>query len=292
MRRLDVWYERLDEGTLLSELSTRVEQKHVDDLQKRLSKSRSKDSVRALERLCTRVNGELRIVSTPPLIVAIEDLVDEHPDEIARFMNRLLAAYRKTLTGAAARLMDDYHYVHLARKVVGVGSVGTRAWVVLLTGRDDSDPLFLQVKEAQQSVIEPYTGRSRFSNHGRRVVEGQWLMQAASDIFLGWIRVAGLDGVARDFYIRQLWDWKTSADFDTMPAEGMKFYGAMCGWTLAHAHARSGDPVALAGYLGKSDLFESSMLSFAKAYANQSERDFKRLRAAVKAGRVVAERGV
>jgi hypothetical protein len=186
--------------------------------------------------------------------------------------------------------MEEYRYVHMARKVVGVGSVGTRAWIVLLTGRDDADPLFLQVKEAQQSVLEPYAGRSRYSHHGRRVVEGQWLMQAASDIFLGWVRATGADGVERDFYVRQLWDWKTSADFEMMEPAAFPIYGQMCGWTLAHAHARSGDPAAIAGYLGKSDAFDNAMVAFAGAYADQAEKDFKLLRVAAKTGRVDAVR--
>jgi uncharacterized protein (DUF2252 family) len=292
MRRVDAWYQRLDEQTLL-ELAAQAKVTKMDSVTRRLQKARTKDSVRALERLTTQVDGHLRIVSTPPLVVAIEDIVaDYSADEIATFVKGIITAYSKTLTGASHRLIADYEYVHMARKVVGVGSVGTRAWIVLLTGRDQNDPLFLQVKEAQQSVIEPYAGRSRFSNHGRRVVEGQWLMQSASDIFLGWIRAEGVDGVARDFYVRQLWDWKTSADFETMEAHGMSVYGEICGWTLAHAHARSGDPVALAAYLGKSDTFDTAMAAFASAYADQAEQDFKALKSAVKKGRVEAIRGV
>jgi uncharacterized protein (DUF2252 family) len=291
MRRLDAWYRRMDEKSLFAALDARGETKLIDNVAKRAQKAKTKDSVRALERLTAQVDGQLRIVSTPPLVVAVEELFEDRgADEITSVMRQLLVAYRKTLGGAAHRLMEEYRYVHMARKVVGVGSVGTRAWIVLLTGRDDADPLFLQVKEAQQSVLEPYAGRSRYSHHGRRVVEGQWLMQAASDIFLGWVRATGADGVERDFYVRQLWDWKTSADFEMMEPAAFPIYGQMCGWTLAHAHARSGDPAAIAGYLGKSDAFDNAMVAFAGAYADQAEKDFKLLRVAAKTGRVDAVR--
>ena len=292
MRRIAAWYHRIDEHVLLDAVHERGTPAQVDNVTKRLQKARSKDSVRALERLTTRVDGQLRIVSTPPLVVAVEEIDDQAPDQIRAFTRQILALYQKTLSGSSARLMAEYSYVHMARKVVGVGSVGTRCWIVLFTGRDDADPLFLQVKEAQPSVLEPYAGRSRYSHHGRRVVEGQWLMQAASDIFLGWVRAPGVDGVLRDFYVRQLWDWKTSADFETMDARGLTLYGAVCGWTLAHAHARSGDPLAITGYLGKKDLFVNALVSFAEAYADQAERDHKALKAAVKSGRVTALRGV
>jgi uncharacterized protein (DUF2252 family) len=189
--------------------------------------------------------------------------------------------------------MEQFRYVHMARKVVGVGSVGTRAWIVLLLGRDDEDPLFLQFKEVQASVLEPYAGKSKFADHGKRVVEGQRLMQAASDIFLGWENVpAGLDGKSRDYYVRQLWDWKLSADVETMPPKELMIYGEMCGWTLARAHARSGDRVAIGAYLGKNESFDQAVAEFAVAYADQNQRDYQVLVDAVKAKRVKAQTGV
>ncbi len=220
----------------------------------------------------------MRIVSDPPLIVPMEELVP--PEDAARVgkeARSLIRAYRRTLQGGTRQLLEEYRYVDVARKVVGVGSVGTRARVVLLLGRDDEDPLFLQAKEAEASVLEPFAGASAFANHGQRVVEGQWLMQAASDIFLGWIRATGADGVRRDFYLRQLWDWKASADVDAFTPEEMAGYGQMCGWTLARAHARSGDRVAIASYLGSGDVVDEAMADFAEAYADQNERDYAAL---------------
>jgi hypothetical protein len=192
------------------------------------------------------------------------------------------------LRGDYRHLLEDYRYVHLARKVVGVGSVGTYTWIILLLGHDGADPLFLQVKEAQASVLEPYLGRSEYVNHGRRVVEGQWLMQSTSDIFLGWDHVKGLDNLPRDFYVRQLWDWKISLDIEVMDPDEMMVYCKMCAWTLARAHARSGDRVAIAAYLGKGDLINKALAEFAVAYADQNERDYQALVAAVESGRVKA----
>jgi uncharacterized protein (DUF2252 family) len=190
-------------------------------------------------------------------------------------------------------LVESYRYVDLARKVVGVGSVGARAWILLLLGRDDQDPLFLQVKEAQDSVLEPALGRSKYRNHGQRVVEGQRLMQATSDIFLGWIKnKGGLDGVDRDFYVRQLWDWKTSVDVETIVPQALEFYASICAWTLARAHARSGDRIAIASYLGKSDVFDRALADFAAAYADLNEHDYNALSEAVRDGRITAEAGV
>ena len=180
----------------------------------------------------------------------------------------------------------------MARKVVGVGSVGTRAWIVLLLGRDNEDPLFLQVKEAQRSVLEPHLGRSHYTNKGQRVVEGQRVMQAQSDIFLGWHRVKGLDGEIRDFFIRQLWDWKTSADLETIRPGPFAQYAEICGWTLARAHARSGDRIAIATYLGKGDVFDRAVTEFAEAYADLNEQDYKALAKAAKDGRVTVREGL
>jgi uncharacterized protein (DUF2252 family) len=204
----------------------------------------------------------------------------------------LIRNYRRTLAGDRRRLLERFRYVDAARKVVGVGSVGTRAWVVLMLGRDDNDPLFLQAKEAQSSVLEPYLPTSGYANHGQRVVEGQRLMQAASDIMLGWIRTIGLDGVERDFYVRQLWDGKGSADPENMIPRGMTFYARLCGWALAKAHARSGDAIAISSYLGTSDAFDRGIADFAEAYADQNERDYQALKSAVESGRVTAETGL
>jgi uncharacterized protein (DUF2252 family) len=203
-------------------------------------------------------------------------------------IHELIRSYRRTLQGDRKHLLEDFRFVHLARKVVGVGSVGTRAWIVLMLGRDDQDPLFLQAKEAQSSVLEPFVGKSRYANHGQRVVEGQRLMQAASDIFLGWNRLAGIDGVVRDFYIRQLRDWKGSWAPEAMVPQVMNLYGQMCAWTLARAHARSGDRIAIASYVGSSDVFDRAIASFAEAYADQNERDYAALKSAVKANKIKA----
>jgi uncharacterized protein (DUF2252 family) len=201
-------------------------------------------------------------------------------------MAQSIRSYRRTLAKDRRHLLDHYQFVDLARKVVGVGSVGTRCWVALLLGRGGQDPLFLQVKEAQTSVLEPYLPKRRAANHGQRVVEGQQLMQAASDIFLGWDRVRGVDGVSRDFYMRQLWDWKVSANVDAMSPEVLEVYAQICGWTLARAHARSGDSVAIAAYLGSSETFDRAMMQFAAVYGKQNERDHRALCDAVRSRRI------
>jgi uncharacterized protein (DUF2252 family) len=293
MRALQIWYARLDERVLQPIVARHAGTKELKRIDRSAQKARTKDSIRALSRLTHVVDGSLRIVADPPLIIPIEDLAAglERGEE-ERAMRTDIAAYRRSLSGAVSRLMDQYSYVHMARKVVGVGSVGTRAWIVLMLGRDKGDPLFLQVKEAEASVLEPFAGRSRFAHHGRRVVEGQWLMQAASDIFLGWISTTGLDGKKRDFYVRQLWDWKRSAEIETMTPRIMAAYGQMCGWTLARAHARSGDPVAIAAYLGGGDRFDRALADFAVAYADQNERDYAELVAAVKSGELECRTGL
>jgi uncharacterized protein (DUF2252 family) len=204
-------------------------------------------------------------------------------------MRKLLQSYRKSLQGDRRHLFDSYRFVDLARKVVGVGSVGTRAWVLLMLGRDGQDPLFMQAKEAEASVLEAHLGKSRFENHGRRVVEGQRLMQAASDVLLGWLPAIGIDERERDFYVRQLWDGKRSIDVESLTAEGLTIYGRICGWTLARAHARSGDRIAIGAYLGKGDSFDSAIAEFSERYADQNELDYSALADAVKSGRVEAE---
>jgi hypothetical protein len=242
--------------------------------------------------LTERVDGRLRIVDDPPLIVPVEEVAGEEGEALEAGLLELLARYRRTLEGDVRHLVEGYSYVHAARKVVGVGSVGTRAWIVLLLGRDTEDRLFLQVKEAEASVLEGHAGRSRFKQAGRRVVEGQRLMQTASDIFLGWLTAEGPDGVSRDFYVRQLWDGKGLAAIESMDPDRMAIYGRLCGWTLAHAHARSGDRVAIAAYLGKGDAFDRAMADFAEAYADQNERDYAELIKAIKGGRLEVTAGV
>ena len=222
-----------------------------------------------------------------------EDLLPE--DEGRRrdaIVRHALRRYRATLPDERKRLFDGYRFVGVARKVVGVGSVGTRAWIALFAGRDGDDPLILQIKEAQHSVLEPYLGKSVYPNHGRRVVEGQRLLQSVSDILLGWFRVRAFDGHVRDYYVRQLWDGKFSADIEAMTPEVMQPYAHLCGWTLARVHARSGDRIALAGYLGRGDAFDLAIAAFSSTYADQNERDYEALRSAVGSGRVAAETGV
>jgi uncharacterized protein (DUF2252 family) len=293
MRNLDIWYARLDASAILSRFEAEANARQVKAFRKIATKARSKDNTRAYARLAHTVDGEPQIISDPPLLVRIEDLLPrEQASEFEAGMHTLLRAYRASLQGDRRRLLEHYHYVDLARKVVGVGSVGTRAWVVLMLGRDSDDPMFLQCKEAQASVLEPFLGKSEFAHHGRRVVEGQWLMQASSDIMLGWLRTTGIDGETRDFYVRQLWDWKSSADVETMEPSGMSIYGRMCGWTLARGHARSGDCIAIASYLGRGDVFDRAIESFAETYADQNERDHSALEQAIASGRVTAETGV
>jgi hypothetical protein len=293
MRNVDVWYARLDAQTILARAGDRVSARQRKVFERTIEKARTKDSLKALSKLTERVDGTLRMVSDPPLIVPVENLFDGDAEvAIEEEMHALLRLYRRSLKSDRRQLLESYRYVHMARKVVGVGSVGTRAWVVLLLGRDESDPLFLQVKEAEASVLEPYAGPDPARNHGQRVVQGQWLMQAASDILLGWLRVPGVDGVQRDYYVRQLWDWKASADIETMRPEGLTTYSTVCGWTLARAHARSGDRIAIAAYLGSGDAFDRALAAFAEAYADQNERDYAALADAADAGQVAAERGI
>ncbi len=292
MTNLDLWYARIDVdeiAALVAQQGTRKQQKLFE---RNLAKARSKDSLKAFAKLTTMVDGEPRIASDPPLIVPIEEVMSGVDDfELEEFVWGVIRAYRRTLSADRRQLLERFRYVHAAHKVVGVGSVGTRAWIVLLLGRDETDPLFLQLKEAEASVLEPFLGKSAFAKHGQRVVEGQRLTQAASDIMLGWTRVPGYDGVTRDFYVRQLWDAKGSAVVEVMNPTAMTVYGELCGHALAKAHARSGDAIAIASYLGAGDSFDRALASFAEAYADQNERDFRSLQDAVAAGRVAAETG-
>jgi uncharacterized protein (DUF2252 family) len=287
MRDIDVWYARIDVESRLAELGDRLGDKHVQRIERGIAKAKSKDSLRALRKLTQPGEDRLRIVSDPPLIVPLEELADGAEAESQ--LEAVLAEYRDSLSGAHRHVAAAYRYVHAARKVVGVGSVGTRAWILLLAGRDADDPLFLQAKEAQASVLEPYAGESGFEHHGRRVVEGQRLMQAASDIFLGWVTATGTDGSPRSFYVRQLWDGKGSADIETMSARQLGAYGSLCGEALARAHARSGDRIAIAAYLGGGAKFDEAIAEFAESYADQNQRDFESVKRAADQGRIAVE---
>ena len=326
MPTMDVWYAHLDEDELMATLRSAVaeskkdvkEDKGVkgakgakkgkrekkDEEQEKLdkraektagkitSKAHTRDSLQALSKLCVQVDGEYRIVSQPPVIVPARDLSATYglsPDEVVPVIHDQFRAYRATLQADRRYLLERFEIVDAARKVVGVGSVGTRAFIVLLQGRDGSDPLFLQIKEATASVLEAYLPKSRFRQHGQRVVEGQRMMQAASDIYLGWTK--GLD-VNRHFYWRQLRDMKGSIEVETLRPLGLTFYARICGWTLARAHARSGDPVAIDAYLGASDAFDKSITDFSQRYADQNEQDYEEFIKAIRSGRLQAVEGV
>jgi uncharacterized protein (DUF2252 family) len=288
MKNLDVWYAHLEIETALAQFGSQLKPRGVKKTEKLLAKARTKDSMAAFSKLTRVVDGEARIVSEPPFIVPIDSLVQGRArEELFDGLRELLRSYRNTLEHDRRVLLEEFRLADFARKVVGVGSVGTRAWIALLLGRDDGDPLFLQMKEAEASVLEEFLAPGEFDNHGERVVTGQRLMQASSDIFLGWLHVEeGVDGQARDFYVRQLKDWKGSAEIEQMVPAGLAAYGRLCGWTLARAHARSGDRIAIASYLGKGDAFDRAILEFSQSYAEQNERDYKALAAAVESGRV------
>ena len=294
MKNLELWYSHLDVESVLQDYASQFKPKAVKRTDKQLAKARTKDSMTAFSKLCHDVDGKARIVDQSPLIVPIDQLAQgRERDEMFEGLRELLRDYPGTLEFDRRVLLEEFELMDFARKVVGVGSVGTRAYIALLIGRDGQDPLFLQMKEAEASVLEEFVGPSEFSNHGERVVVGQRLMQAASDIFLGWLHVdSGLDGKPRDFYGRQLKDWKGSAEIEQMVPKGMATYGKLCGWTLARAHARSGDRIAIAAYLGNSDSFDRAIVEFSKAYADQNERDYQALAAAVKSGKITAETGL
>lgn len=290
---LDIWYARMDLQGLQDRVGEDIDGKAAATLDRAIAKAQRKNSLRALTKLTHHVGGRLRFVSTPPLLVPVEELLpaDEAHDEVER-ASALIGSYANSLADDRRHLLETYRYVHLARKVVGVGSVGTRAWVILLEGRDGNDPLVLQAKEAVPSVLETYAGASSYPCHGQRVVEGQRLMQAASDIFLGWDTVTGIDGKPHDYYVRQLWDGKLSGDLANMTESGFAAYVRSCGWSLARAHARSGDRVAIAAYLGSGSSFDKAMVRYATAYADQNELDHRALAEAADAGRVPVEHGV
>ncbi len=289
MFNLDVWYARLDVEVLLADLAKVADRKQIKAVEKDVAKAYKRNHLKAFGRLVHEVDGEPRIISDPPLLVPIRELIADAPrHELEGRIQEMLGRYRESLQGDRRHLFDSYRYVDMARKVVGVGSVGTRCWVILMTGRDGQDPLFMQAKEAEASVLEPYAGTSEFGNHGERVVEGQQLMQATGDILLGWLPSFGLDEEDRDFYVRQLWDGKRSIKIEALAPKGLEVYGAVCGWTLARAHARSGDRFAIAAYIGKGASFDEAIADFSKRYADQNELDFAALADAAKSGRIEA----
>jgi uncharacterized protein (DUF2252 family) len=291
---LAVWYARAETGTLREQFGSQLAAHERRQADGAVAKARTRDSLQALARLTRQVDGRPRIVADPPLVVPLSDLVADSTDraKLETELRRLIGDYRRTLETDRRYLLEQFKFADMARKVVGVGSVGTRCWIVLMLGRDASDPLFLQVKEAERSVLEDFAGASEYANHGQRVVAGQRLMQAASDIFLGWQRSqVDPDGRPHDYYVRQLRDGKFSADIEAMTSAGMRAYGELCGWTLARAHARSGDRIAIAAYLGQSAVFDQAIGEFAAAYADQNERDHQALTAAVASGRVTASTG-
>jgi uncharacterized protein (DUF2252 family) len=290
MGNFEAWYQQLDADSIAARWVSVVGSKQRRRFERSVAKAQAKDSGRAFAKLTEEVDGRPRIVSDPPLTVPIEELAEEAKGvDVKSLVVEVMSQYRDSLDAERRAVLDGYRLADVAFKVVGVGSVGTRAWIALMLGRDERDPLFIQVKEAQRSVLEPYAAPSEFELQGERVVRGQRLMQTASDIMLGWVRAKGVDGEDRDFYVRQLWDWKASARVEEMDARGLTAYAEICGMTLAHAHARGGDRIAIAAYLGKGDTFDQAMAEFAETYADQSERDFESLRAAVDAGRVQAD---
>ena len=291
---LGVWYTQVDIDEFRTRFDSLLRERQRKQLDKGLAKARTRDSMQELNKLTRIEDGKPRIVPDPPVVVPLRDLLGELAGarDIEKELRALIAQYRRTLQPDRRVLLEQFEFADMARKVVGVGSVGTRCWIVLMLGRDETDPLFLQVKEAENSVLARFAGASKYSHQGERVVNGQRLMQASSDIFLGWQRVAGIDGQTRDFYVRQLRDWKFSVDIAAMVPRGLRLYGELCGLTLARAHARSGDEIAIAAYLGGSDVFENAIADFAAAYADQNERDFQAFTAAIASGRLVAERGV
>ena len=284
---MDVWYTHVDIQSALAEFQSQLKTKRYKEAQKMLGKAHTSDTMKAVGKLTAVVDGQRRIISQPPLIVPVEEIFAEvQADAIYQLIRTVLGKYRRTLQSDRRHLLEQFTMVQVARKVVGVGSVGTRAYVVLMDAGDGVEPLFLQAKEAQPSVLAEYAGRSQYNNQGERAVAGQHLMQAESDIFLGWTRVSNpLDGIDRDFYVRQLKDWKFSIPIELMIPQGMTLYARLCGATLARAHARSGDRIALAAYLGGSDKFDQAIADFAETYADQNERDYAALQTAVKEGR-------
>ena len=284
-----VWYAYLDIQQTIDQFRSQIKAKRFKAGQKMLAKAHTRDSMQAQDKLTTVVDGRRQIIADPPMIVPIEEVfADVQADALYKELRAVLGKYQRSLQSDRRHLLGQFAMMQVARKVVGVGSVGTRAWIILMEAGDGIEPLFLQAKEAQPSVLAEYCGRSQYKNEGERVVAGQHLMQAQSDIFLGWTRATGADGVERDFYVRQLRDWKFSMPIEQMVPAGLTVYARVCGWTLARAHARSGDRVALAAYMGGSTKFDQAIAEFAETYADQNERDYAALQAAVKDGKAQA----
>ncbi len=301
---LDVWYSRVDIEEVIAGLAARAGRQTNKEKAKRdeqmaakassiVAKSRTKDSLQAQAKLTEVVGGRRRIISDPPLVVPLAELAaEQQADALFESLHELVRSYRRTLQTDRRHLLEGFELVDVARKVVGVGSVGTRAWILLFQGRDGDDPLFLQAKEAEVSVLEEFVGKSKYSSHGERVVAGQHLMQAASDIFRGWQRVEGIAGISRDVDLRQLRDWKGSFEIEGALPKGLAIYSGVCAQALARAHARSGDRIAIASYLGNSGVFDDALVEFAETYADQNERDYDELQKAVADGRIRAETGL
>jgi uncharacterized protein (DUF2252 family) len=282
---LDVWYAHVTLPQITEALPKKKERKAAS---KSSTKARSKGNLHALSKLTETVDGRLQIKSDPPLLMPLRDLpASERPDDLRGSVEESLVSYRESIGDEMKLLLDRFHIVDIALKVVGVGSVGTRCMVVLFEGNDEADPLFLQIKEASASVLEDYLPKSPYGQPGQRVVEGQHLMQTSSDIFLGWTASAG----GHDYYWRQLYDMKGSADVSKMSAKQLRAYASLCGWTLAHAHARSGDPIEISGYIGSGTAFSDALTAFAFAYADQNESDYKKFKHAIKSGRISATEG-
>jgi uncharacterized protein (DUF2252 family) len=293
MSILDVWYAHFDVEDALARLKSEMPKKAVRRAKKQMAKARTRDSTQALAKLTTVKDGRRQIISDPPLIVPIEELAEHlNVDAVYGFLRRLFTGYTQTLPAYRRRLAERFTLAGVARKVVGVGSVGTEAWILLMEPDDGVEPLLLQAKQAQRSVLADYAGQSEYRNQGERVVAGEHLMQAVSDIFLGWQSAAPPGRRSADYYFRQLRDWKYSADIEDMNAVAMTGYGRMCGWTLARAHARTGDRIAIAAYLGGTDKFDQAVAEFGETYADQNERDHAALADAVASGRVEAQVGV
>jgi uncharacterized protein (DUF2252 family) len=289
-RDIDVWYSRMDADELREKLAPELDPGPRQRMTRAMEKARTRDTMQAFGKLTEVVDGRLRIRAEPPLLVPLRDVLPETEEhDLESRFRALIRQYRGSLQSDHRALLERYSFVDMARKVVGVGSVGTRCWVVLLVGRDQDDPLLLQVKEASPSVHAEFVGKSRYNNQGQRVVAGQRLTQHASDIFLGWQRTTGIDGVERDFYVRQLRDWKGSLEIDDLRPDGLRIFGELCAWCLARAHARSGDRIAIAGYLGSSPAFENALADFGEAYADINESDHRQLAEAAAAGRVQAQ---
>src|SRR6266851_3968158 len=293
MPTIDVWYSHIDLDDVLSQVKRQLQPAEYKRLTQDLAQARNRDNEHTFSKLTHIGDGAPRIVSDPPLVVPLSELYSKlEANRVLRILAEVKRGYLATLSNDRRQLLAGYQLIEGARKVVGIGSVGTRTWIMLLVGKDDSDHLVLQAKETERSVLEQFVGPSEFRYHGERVVSGQRLMQATTDIFLGWNRIRELDGKERDYYVRQLRDWKWSPDFTVLSAAALKVWGRLCGWTLARGHARSGDCIAISAYLGQSDRFDRAMVSFAEAYADQNEQDYAAFQKALKDKRIAAVAGI